>query len=468
GQEGPAGTTGSAAAPPNAPNIVIITIDTFRTDFLGAYGNPHVYTPHMDRFARGGTQMLRALSSIPITLPSHATLMTGTHPATHGIYNNGFAFAQPERNVLAGHLRALGYRTAAFVSAFPLHDSFGLSAGFDVYDDETDQATFLSQYQFRKFLNESSTGAILKRQGRPVLSHRVAERAGEGVWNAAREWLDAEGDQPFFLWLHFYDPHAPYAPGEVFEKLYAERTVLGGGYELADIEVPVYARLKHASDMATYRALYAGEVTRIDRVIGEMSAYFDKRDWTERTLFALTSDHGEGLGSHDVLVHTPRIYEEQTSVPLFMRGPGIEPGALSKVPVRLVDLAPTLLAFGSLPPLPETDGRIVHIAEGSEDSEFLHVAETPVDGGRRSIENGEWKLIHALQSDSYELFRHADDPGETRDRIADREADGAFRALRDLLATIPTGLGTGDGGDPEDLPEAAREKLRGLGYLNDD
>ncbi len=472
-------------APPGAPNLVLITIDTLRPDFLGAYGNPAVYTPHIDRYAREGTQVMRALSSIPITLPSHATIMTGTHPSTHGINNNGFPFTQAEETVLAGHLRNHGYRTGAFVAAYPLDGAFGLGVGFDVYDDETEDAAILSVYRFRKFLNETSTGAVLKRLGRRVMDHGVAERKGEVVWGAARVWLEEQDESPFFLWLHFYDPHAPYDPGPIGTRLYEDRTVLRGGMELDEIEVPPYARLKDAKDMKDYRGLYAGEVTRLDRVIGEVGAYFDQRGWSARTLFALTADHGEGLGSHDILTHAPRLHDEQLAVPLFLRGPGIARGELSRAPFRLVDLAPTLLARAALPPLPDAEGRVMTLDRGLRGSEetgageaggdaagdaardFLHVAETPIDGGRRSLESDGWKLVHTLRTGDYELFDQVNDPGETTNRITDRQADDMFRSLGDLLESIPSALHGGSAPDFANLPESAREKLRGLGYLND-
>ena len=185
---------GEAFPEEQKPSLLLITTDTLRADYLSCYGSREVETPNLDRLARGGVLFARARASVPLTLPSHASILTGLHPPAHGVRDNG-TFRLPESIVtLAEVLKPHGYETAAFVGAFVLDRRFGLAQGFDVYDDHT---------------------------GNDVRSmeNLGAERNAEAVYEAFNVWLkEYEGKKPFFAWVHFFDPHAPYEPPEPYRE----------------------------------------------------------------------------------------------------------------------------------------------------------------------------------------------------------------------------------------------------------
>jgi len=231
---------GAAPAAP-ARHVVLITIDTLRADAVGAYGSPTARTPTLDGLARDGARFERAWATAPITLPSHASLLSGAYPPGHGARHNGIAIGN-DVPTLATALKAAGFDTGAFVSAFPLDRRFGLARGFDVYDDE---------------LPRSSDGQAIN------------ERSGAETVDRAIAWLRGRGDARVFLWLHLFEPHAPYgAP---------------------DSGAPAQAR-------------YAEEVTTADREAGRLLAALGERAST--TLVIAAGDHGEAFGGHGEIGHS--------------------------------------------------------------------------------------------------------------------------------------------------------------------
>ena len=249
------------------PSVLLITIDTLRADRLGCYGCREAQTPNMDRLAAEGVMFEQVGAQVPVTLPSHATILTGLPPASHGVHDNSTFSLADTVTTLAEVFRKAGYRTGAVVGAYVLARQFGLGQGFEDYDDSFDDTQ-----------GSGSEAESVER--------RAAEVARRGI-----DWLEQHRRTPFFLWLHFFDPHMPYDPP------------------------PPLGRDDYASP-------YDGEVSYVDRELGRVFRWLQEVGLEQSTLVVLTSDHGEGLGSHDEETHGVFLYESTLRVPLILRWPG--------------------------------------------------------------------------------------------------------------------------------------------------
>jgi arylsulfatase A-like enzyme/Flp pilus assembly protein TadD len=291
-----AGKAVRQGAAKEAPNLVLITLDTTRADHLGAWGWPYAHTPNLDALAARGSRFVRCDTAAPITLVSHATLLSGLFPPRHGVRDNG-TFVLPERiSTVAERLAARGYDTAAVVSAVVLARRQGLAQGFRIYDDDLGAGY--------------AQGTM------------VSERPAEQTTAAASAAL-AGLKRPFFLWVHYFDPHEEYRPPTRF----------------ADA-----AKGPHR--------LYDGEIAYMDEQIGVLL-----RKLPPATDVVAVGDHGEMLGEHGELTHGLLLYQAVRRVPLILAGPGIPAGAVRRALVRTVDVTPTLLALAGLPPPADLDGR---------------------------------------------------------------------------------------------------------------
>jgi choline-sulfatase len=393
---------GACAGQPGArPNILLITLDTTRADHLGAYGNRRARTPNLDRLAASGVLFERAITAAPLTLPAHASLLTGRYPFTHGVRNNGSFTLGEATPTLAGALHAAGYRTAAFVSAFVLDHRYGLARGFDRYDDRLD----------------------------------LERRAGDTV-AAAGAWLTetAPDRRPFFLWLHLYDPHDPYEPPPPFSETF------------------------HDSP-------YDGEIAYDDQQIGELLARLHAIGADGSLLVAAVGDHGESLGEHGEATHGLFVYEGAIRIPMTISGPGVPTGRRVGGLVRSVDLAPTLLDAAGLPPLPQTDGRslmplVTGSGAGPEDAYAetyfpqLYMNWAPL----RSIQDARWKFIDAPAPELYDLQR---DPVETTNLAASEPG----RAATFRRAVFAAGGGAQPPVATARVDRETAQKLAALGYI---
>lgn len=282
-------------------NVLIITTDTTRADHLGCYGNRSIETPVLDNLAREGILCSQAITPSPSTLPAHSSLMTGLYPYRHGARSNGTFRLDDEVTTLAERLSDAGYRTGAAVSAFVLDSRFGLDQGFDKYDDDLTRGMKYSQHMFRE---------------------RAAELTNEPV----TQWLEENAGEPFFLWVHYFDPHAVYLPPEPF-------------------------RSKYAHDP------YDGEIAYVDSQIGALLAELEDLGVRDKTLVVYTSDHGEGLGQHNEYTHSLLVYDATLHVPLIFHAPQALPGG--KVIGRqtsLIDVVPTVLSLLGLAAAENVDG----------------------------------------------------------------------------------------------------------------
>lgn len=382
------------------PNVLLITIDTLRADRVG-----RGLTPAIDGLAARGVRFTGARSTVPLTLPSHASIMTGTLPPENGVRVNGVTLAT--RPTLARAFRTAGYRTGAFVGAYVLDRRFGLSGGFDTYDDRVQR--------------DASGAARLE-----------AERRGDSVIDAALQWLGGRSGTPFFAWIHLYDPHAPYNPPQAF-------LAKAGGYA------------------------YDGEVAFADAQVARLLDWLRTSGQAGRTIIAVTGDHGEGLGDHGELTHGMLAYDSTLRVPLIIAGPGPVPaitpgtaGATIADAVSLADLAGTLLHAARLPvPAGMREGPLTGNREAYAETAYPRTAGWH---DLAALAFDQWKLV--LSSET-ELYDATSDPGETRNLASQKPAlvDGARKRVMDLhTAKAPAA--------PSAVSSYAAERLRALGYAS--
>ena len=381
--------------PPSRPNIVLITIDTFRADRIG-----RGFTPAIDALASAGVRFDNARSAVPLTLPSHVTIMTGLLPAAHGVRENGVVFApQPSAPPLARVLKSAGYQTGAYVGAYVLDRRFGLAEGFDTYDD--------------RIRRNPDEGARLE-----------AERRGGEVADAAVAWLN-QVSPPFFIWVHLYDPHAPYEPPDEFKGK-------AGGNP------------------------YDGEVAYADAQVARLVDAIRKRGLADRTVVAIAGDHGEGLGDHGEHTHGMLAYDSTLKVPLILSG-GAIPARVVRSPVSLADLAPTLsrvaglAAAGSGPDL---------LAPQLAERDVYAETQYPRSAGWHSLAAlaGErWKLIQSSEAELYDL---SNDPAEQHNVAA------AHAGVVQGMTTRLTAIQDSAPATPAAIAPEASERLRALGYVS--
>lgn len=384
-----------------ARHVVLITIDTLRADAVGAYGAPAARTPTLDGLARDGARFDRAWATAPITLPSHASLMSGRYPPGHHARHNGMAVGE-DVPTLATALQAAGFDTAAFVSAYPLDRRFGLARGFDVYDDE---------------LPRSADGEPLN------------ERPGAETVNRAIAWLGRRGDARLFLWVHLFEPHAPY-----------------GTFDAA---VPLQSR-------------YAQEVTTADREVGRLLDALGDR--AARTLVIVAADHGEAFGEHGEVGHSMFVYDSTLRVPLLMRGPRVPRGVVVESDVSVIDLSPTVGALTAVEGIPTGDGvSLVPALAGQTLPARALYAESFAPffdfgwASLRAVRDGPWKYIAAPRP---ELFDLAGDPDEAVNLVETRSAE---------VTRLDRLAGAWSGAEPGSTPTPAAEvaaRLGSLGYVS--
>jgi len=409
-----AATAAAAAARPAArpaepflrPSVVLITLDTTRADHLGCYGAARSATPRIDALAASGVRFTDALSPVPLTLPAHASVLTGCVPRRHGVRDNAGYRLAATVPLLGERLAAAGYATAAFVSAAVLDRDGGLARGFQTYDDSVrvgDRRAF--DYQ---------------------------ERAASQTVDSALPRL-AELKAPFFLWVHFYDPHLPYVPPEPYASQFKDRP-------------------------------YDGEIAFMDAQLGRLLDALKRKGTT--VYVALAGDHGESLGEHGESSHGVFLYQATQHVPLILTGPGLPTGTTVNQTVGLVDVAPTLLALLGLPGFPDADGRsLVPLMHGARPAGRDYELETFYPSNSygwaplRALASGPYKYIEAPRPELYEL---PTDPRETKDLVRAKAAH-AVELARALAQRVDGDVpGSGENGSDDER----RQKLASLGYVS--
>jgi arylsulfatase A-like enzyme/tetratricopeptide (TPR) repeat protein len=381
---------------PTFQNIVLITIDTLRADRIG-----RGLTPAIDALARRGRRFENARSAVPLTLPSHVTIMTGQLPTASGVRDNGVVFMpQPAAPTLARRFHDAGIKTGAFVGAYVLDRRFGLADGFDTYDD--------------RIRRKPDEGINLE-----------AERRGNEVADAAIAWLNQQSSR-FFMWVHLYDPHAPYEPPKDF--------------------------LARAHGNA-----YDGEVAFADSQVARVAAALQQRGLTESTLVVVASDHGEGLGDHGEHTHGMLVFDSTLRVPLIFSGPSVTTDAV-RAPVSLADLAPTLTQAAGLRIVgPSANLLAPQLAERDVYAETQY----PLAAGWHpltALAGERWKLIRAADAELYDL---SSDPGESKNVAAANPG-----VVQGMVARLSM-LASATAASPS-APAATEvgERLRALGYVS--
>jgi len=388
-------------------NLVLISMDTTRADRLGCYGWSKAVTPALDEIARRGVRFDHAFAQVPMTLPSHVNLLTGTYPPENGVRLNGKQKLGPELPTLPEMFERNGYRTAAFLGAAVLSARYGLNRGFAVYDDEITTAE----------------------------DRRRVERPAAEVCERALSWLSANADRSFMCLVHFFDPHDPYTAPEEFVKKTADP--------------------------------YDAEIAYMDAHIAKIVAWLDEHALRDKTLLVVVGDHGESLGDHGYLYHSLLVYDSIIRAPLLFSLPGRLPeGASVSHATRMVDILPTVLELMGWNVPPEVSGESFAVTLGGGPlPPRLVYAETdyPFDGfgwsKLRCLIDGQWKYIRAPELELYDL---STDSQELRnlaivhpERVKEMESDlAAFEAQM-----VPRAAG--------ELMLSARERraLERLGYV---
>ncbi len=430
-----AACSGESATP---RNLVLISVDTLRADYLGVYGYERETSPFLDELAADGLVFESAMSTSPWTLPSHASLLTGLYPSHHGAKSEHAAIAGPVRS-LAQILGKAGFTTAGFVNSHYLSDRYGLERGF---------TTFRYATEFTKHTGSS-----------PI-----------GDW--AIRWLGEQPAEPFFLFLHFYDTHSGYRPLPYYRRRLVRPYDGKADGSTRQLLASRRGRFEIGPDDARYLSdLYAAEILQLDDVLARVIGTLDAKGLRERTLVVVTADHGEEFLEHGGVAHGRTQYQEVLHVPLLLHGPGVPRGERVAEPVSLVDVLPTLLGLFGLPVPAGLDGRDLRpLWRGEAGDTFADRAlfgEADHNNARpdqtRSVRRGRYKLVFDRESDETRLFDLARDPGETRDASAEApEVAARLRADLDRFLTErplhpPVPL--------PGLDARERSELEALGYL---
>ncbi|MEM6796543.1 MAG: sulfatase-like hydrolase/transferase [Acidobacteriota bacterium] len=416
-------------APGERLNVLVVTFDTTRADHIGAYGYEEARTPVVDALASQGVLFENAYAPVPITLPSHSSLMTGKVPLAHGVRDNGLFVLGEEQLTLAEILRDEGYRTGAAIASFPLTSRFGIGQGFELFDDHV-TADLEDLYGDRAF---------------PKSDFFFDERPAGRVNEAVLPWLEENASEPFFLWVHYFDPHHPHTPPPPYDQLFAHE-------------------------------LYDGEIAYADESLGVLLGRLESLGVRERTLVVFAADHGEGRGDHGESTHSLLAYNSTLHVPLVMHRPGGPSGRRVAERVSTVDVMPTVLGLLGLELPGELEGQIQgeSLARHFEAQPAQEVARsrrqlyaetlsprlTRQWGELRALYYGDYKFIHGPLPELYDLGA---DPGELDDLSA-REPDIA-RDMERRLAGFLADHAVTDLDASVALDEESVRRLQALGYL---
>ncbi|MCU1385182.1 MAG: hypothetical protein JWL71_3879 [Acidobacteria bacterium] len=395
-------------------NVLLITIDTLRVDRVGAFGGRPGLTPHLDRLAASGVRFTRAYSAAPLTLPSHASILTAVSPPVHGLRANGLFRLGARLPTLATVLKGAGYRTGAFVGAFVLDARFGLNRGFDVYDD--------------RYGEKPAGGAA-----------EGAERRAEDVIKPATAWIvnpqSAIRNPQWFAWVHLYDPHEPYRAPEPY---------------------------------ASQHEPYDAEVAYADAMVGKLLDDLRAAGQLDRTLVTVAADHGESLGEHGERTHGVFVYDATMRVPWIVSGSGVGgqgSGARRDDLVRLIDLAPTVLDLLGVAAPAEFEGRSVRaIGATDERAAYIEAMDANVTRGwapLTGIATRDAKLIDLPIPELYDL---AADPGESTNLYARDPARARTLEAR-LRGETAAFAARGSAAERTTLSADARQRLQALGYV---
>ena len=392
-------------------SVLLVTLDTLRADRLGCYGFRRISTPALDSLAAEGVLFEQATATVPLTLPSHASILTGLVPPHHGVHDNGGYFLEEKQVSVAERFREAGFATGAFVGAWVLDSRWGTDQGFARYDDRFDLSRF------------------------KVLALGTVQRPGGEVVDAALEWLETVRERRFFAWVHLYDPHTPYEPPEPHLSRYPGQP-------------------------------YLGEIAYTDEQVGRLLSWLRRTSLLDRTAVVVVADHGESLGEHGEATHTFFVYDATVHVPLLVRTPWGDRGRV-RAQVSTVDVFPTLLDLAGLAPQPGVDGTSLArlLLDPSADEGRLAYSETYFPRFHfgwhhlRALRDGRFKYVEAPRPELYDVRA---DPGETRDvrQAWPQRADEMRQALEGMA-----GQGELEAPNREEMDPETLQRLAALGYV---
>jgi arylsulfatase A-like enzyme/Flp pilus assembly protein TadD len=389
---------------PTVRNVILITVDTLRPDALSIYGGK-TRTPFFEDFAKRATVFDHALTCVPITLPAHTSLLTGLYPPSHGVRNNGTFQAPSSLTLVSEVAKQNGLNTAAVIGGYPLASRFGLNQGFDFYDDH-----------FAK--KETAPGVFL-----------YAEKDAAAVRTSGEKWLTSNaGKGPFFVWLHFFDPHHPY--------------------------------LEHGIDSLTP---YQQEVAYVDQQLGLFFDFVAKHQLERDTLVILTADHGEAFGEHGEISHSLFVYNTTLKIPLLISVPGNKPARIDDL-VRIIDIAPTLCEIMGWKTSAYMNGAsLVPLMKGEKATARDSYAETlasALDFGWSplfAVQDLRFKYIQAPRPEYYRLDA---DPGETRNQAGTIQNGPYLTRIKNIVEAA------GERPERHVLSPEEREQMESIGYLS--
>ena len=443
--------------PEGRPNVILVSVDTLRSDRIGCYGNPRETSPAIDRLAREGVRFRQVVAPSNWTLPSHYSMMTSLYPTAHGVNPDRALFGglrrptgavgirgSPRQETLAERMERLGYLTAAITENGWVHPEFGFDQGFASY--------------------VADTGATLESTRRRVV-----------------RWLREHHDVPFFLFVHTYQPHQPYDQPPPYDAIFVEPGHVG--YALPGVTVPVgiledfqkgfYTPTE--ADVEAFRALYDGEVRYVDDFVADLVASLEELRLVGRTVVVFTSDHGEEIFEHGRFTHGDALYDEVMRVPLIFWGPGLIDGGVEIEPaVSLLDILPTVVEL--------VGGKVDGLVQGRSLLSGL-------TGGRDAIEARElfgegfgkdsvpsyclWRgsdkyiLVPGDSEAAEELYDLSSDPGETVNLAgSDAAKSSELRATVEAWVEANRRIGEAFVGSSTAPDDDVLERLRSLGYID--
>jgi len=395
-------------------NVLLVSVDTVRQDRLGCYGYDSARTPVIDNLAAQGARFDDAVASTPVTLPSHTTIMTGLYPPHHAVRDNGLYRLAEEHETLAERLKAHGYDTAAFVGCFVLDERYGLSQGFDVYDFEVTEAGH--------------------RRSQPDFNERSAEAVTDSIVRWLGERRDGGAAEPFFAWVHYFDPHLPYR-----SPLQAQAEFAGRGYD--------------------------AEIAWVDQQLGRLLDELTRLNLIQETLVVLVGDHGESLGEHGEPTHGMFVYESTVRVPFILSSPALfaRPFVDDDRVVGLVDVRPTIEDLLGVPRSGSYDGVSLLQDDPAQDRAIYLETEAPENQWGWSplfaLRTHTGKFVLAPSPEYYDLRT---DPAELHNRYGE-SVDESVR-LQSSLADLMRSWG-GEGEPTRQMSDEEIARLAALGYV---
>jgi len=440
----------------DAPNIVLVTIDSLRFDHLGSYGYPFPTSPTIDRLASEGVRFEEAVATTSWTLPSHAAIFTGLFDSTHGLVDNGLRL-RDQHVTLAEVLEGAGYRTAGFFGGPYLHPTFGLGQGFETYRSCMTQ------------LPDDLPDEAVRNQSRAQRGASHADVTGPRTEREVSRWLDESADdqRPFFLFLHLWDVHYDYIAPEEYVRMF-DPDYEGDLDGVGVMENPRIALGMDKRDKQHLMALYDAEIRFTDDVLGRILDGLRGRGLMENTLVVITADHGEEFLEHGGKGHQHTLYDEVVRVPLVFWWPGhLQPSVVDDQ-VRTVDLMPTLLSIAGIERQPRMQGRsLVPLLAGQEMEPADALCELLVDGRRfRALRTHEWKWFDPGDGIPAAIDL-ANDPKERRPIMAEEATRLGKVRLRNLVRSCTEFRTKAGGAERIEVDEELARQLRSLGYVDD-